>query len=48
MSMLLFETNREFFIRSEDFVEQGVRTLCIDKKTTRITTLRDDTRLDRV
>jgi hypothetical protein len=47
MAMHLYETASCFFVRSENFVEKGIQTIQIDKKTTRIAILKDDTKLAR-
>ena len=42
MSMILFQTPTHFFIRSENFICEGIETLVIDKKSTQIQVVKTD------
>ena len=46
MTLHLFQSATQFFLRSENFIEAGIQTLVIDRNSTNISVVKDDTVLD--
>ena len=42
MTLHCLQSSTQFFLRSENFIEVGVQTLVIDRSTTNITVVKDD------